>query len=427
MDRPFEPGRDRAPSQPGEPRTQHGVLASGIMAPSARQLLQCHLADVLGASRLVADGTAALADIAEDAHRDVRYRSSRDAARLGGIPGLVYGSVRTAARLAGQALALASPDGQGAAHAIGSRRRDAAIAALNGVVGDHLAATGNPLASPMRLIHEGRELGAAPLPRNPRVLVLVNGLCMGPRQWRRRGHDHGEALARELGLAPVYLQYNTGLHVSENGRRFADALEELRRRWPVPVEELAIVAHSMGGLVARSACHAAAARGHDWPRALRRLVFLGTPHHGAPLERGGQRLELLLAELPYVAPFARLGRLRSAGITDLRHGSLLDEDWANEDRFAARGDRRRPVPLPAGVECHALAAAVSERRGGARDAVLGDGLVPVASALGEHPDAALDLGLPPAHRWVGRGMHHFQLLDRPEVYAQLRARLTGTR
>jgi hypothetical protein len=272
-------------------------------------------------------------------------------------------------------------------------------------------------------------------PRNARVLVLVHGLCMGPRQWLRRGHDHGAALARDLGLAPVYLHYNTGRHVSENGRAFAAALEALLGRWPVPVEELTIVAHSMGGLVARSACHYAATLGHAWPRVLRRLVFLGTPHHGAPLERGGLRANAALGALPYAAAYARIGRLRSAGITDLRHGNLLDEDWRGVDRFAGPADGRRPVPLPAGVECHAFAATLGvtvggtlgaswgSRAAGLADAVVGDGLVPVASALGEHPDAARDLGLPDARRWVGRGLHHLDLLDAPAVYAALVQRL----
>src|SRR5688500_6479849 len=137
------------------------------MTPSPRQLLRRHVADVLGASRLVADGTSALADIVEDAHRDVR-RPSAAPAPLGGVSGSVYGRVRTAARVASQALAAASPAGQGGPHATHSRRSDAAVAALNGVVGDHLAATGNPLAIPMRLIHAGRDLDAAPLPWNPR-------------------------------------------------------------------------------------------------------------------------------------------------------------------------------------------------------------------------------------------------------------------
>jgi len=385
---------------------------------------QRHLADLLGATRLAADGTAALADLVEHAHGDLR-RGGR-AGRPGRIAGMVYGAVRGSATVVGRLLALASPD-PGTGRVGGSpARRDAILAALNGVLGDHLAATGNPLATPMRLLSDGVQLDRATLPRTPRVLVLVHGLCMGRRQWLRGGHDHGAALAPALGAAPVYLHYNTGLHVSENGRAFAAALQELLDRWPVSVEEITILAHSMGGLVARSACHQATLLGrHAWPRALRRIAFLGTPHHGAALERGGLRLQLLLAELPYVAAFARLGRLRSAGITDLRHGNVLDEDWATSDRFAHGPDGRTPVPLPSGVECHVLAAAIGMHRARGRDALVGDGFVPLASALGEHPDPAFDLGIPAAHRWVGRGMHHFTLLQHPEVAAQLHARLAG--
>ena len=78
----------------------------------------------------------------------------------------------------------------------------------------------------------------------------------------------------------------------------------------------------MGGLVARSASHQAAA-GAAWPRQLRDLVFLGTPHLGAPLERRGRGVDLLSAP-PHARALALLGRTRSAGITDLRHGALLD-------------------------------------------------------------------------------------------------------
>jgi hypothetical protein len=302
--------------------------------------------------------------------------------------------------------------------------RDAVLSALNGVVGDHLAATGNPLAIPTRLLVDGRDAASAPLPPNGRVLVLVHGLCLGAGQWRRGGHDHGAALARDLGLAPVYLHYNTGRHVSTNGREFALALEALVARWPVPVEELTVVAHSMGGLVTRSACHAGAAHGHRWLRVLRRVACLGTPHHGAPLERGGHLASRWLGSVPYAAAYARLGRIRSAGVTDLRHGHVLDADWAGADRFDGDADRRTPVPLPADVTWHMFAAAVGED-GGVLPPALGDGLVPVASAFGDHPDPAFALGVPAERRWLGRGMHHFDLLSRPEVYAALRERLAG--
>jgi pimeloyl-ACP methyl ester carboxylesterase len=294
------------------------------------------------------------------------------------------------------------------------------------VLGDYLEASGNPLAIPMRLRRDGAPLTvertalAAAMPRaSGRVLVLVHGSCMSDLQWRRQGHDHGAALERDLGWTAVYLHYNSGLHVSVNGRRFARALEDLAREWPVPLEELAIVGHSMGGLLARSAGHYGREAGHDWLRHLRKMVFLGTPHHGSPLERAGNRVDAALGATRYSAPLARLGMIRSAGVTDLRYGNLLDEDWHGRDRFARDGDRRRPVPLPQGVACYAVAATLEGRTRAA--AVLpGDGLVPLASALGRHPKAELALDFPESRRWIAAGMSHFDLLSRPEVYARLR-------
>jgi len=110
---------------------------------------------------------------------------------------------------------------------------------------------------------------------------------LNDRHWHRDGHDHGAALARDLGYTPLYLHYNTGLHISTNGRAFADLLQMLVAEWPAPLEELVIIGHSMGGLVSRSACYYGAFNGHDWLRHLRKLIFLGTPHHGTPMERTG--------------------------------------------------------------------------------------------------------------------------------------------
>jgi hypothetical protein len=308
-----------------------------------------------------------------------------------------------------------------------SPAREAVLAALNGVLGDYLAASSNALAIPMRLRRDGvplpleRTALAAAIPQPGRkLLVLVHGLCLNDLQWSRQGHDHGEALARDLGYTPVYLHYNTGLHISTNGRAFADLMDTLVAQWPVRLRGLAIVAHSMGGLVARSACHYGAAAGHGWLRPLRKLVFLGTPHHGAPLERAGNRVDLLLGKTPYTAPFARLGKIRSAGITDLRHGNLLDDDWEGQDRFAHSHDRRRAVPLPESVHCCALAASTGRKAGDISERVVGDGLIPLDSALGRHRDPARRVSFPESCHWVGYGMNHLDLLSRPEVYEQLR-------
>jgi pimeloyl-ACP methyl ester carboxylesterase len=290
--------------------------------------------------------------------------------------------------------------------------RDAWVSAINGVYGDHLVRTGNPLAIEMSFRHDHRRVD----PRRPdealagaggRLLVIVHGLCLNDQHWTRDGENRIESVAAEHGYTPVYLHYNSGQSIATNGREFADLLETLLCHLQRPLQEIAIVGHSMGGLVARSAVRHGRAARHDWPRSLRRLVFLGTPHHGAPLERGGHRLDYVMELSPYVAPFTRLGKSRSAGITDLRYGSITDD----EQEF---------VPLPQDVECYALAATLGKRRDRVAERLVGDGLVPLDSALGRHKDAARTLALREDRQWIGYEMGHLELLGRPEVYAQLR-------
>jgi hypothetical protein len=343
----------------------------------------------------------------------------------------VYGSIRHVTRLVGAGLDVALA---GLAPLLREStpgpRRERLLSALNGVLGDYLAETGNPLAIEMCLRHrhhplelERRALRRLALPRaRGRVLVLVHGSCLNDRDWARSGRDHAAAMARRLGLTPVYLLYNTGLHISTNGRAFAALLERLVAAWPTPIEELVIVAHSMGGLVSRSACHRGEAAGHAWRRKLRALVCLGSPHHGAPLERGGHWVDLLLGVSRYSAPLARLGQIRSAGVTDMRFGYVLDEHWEGRDRFAHGRDDRARLELPEGVQCYAIAATRAPRGGGK-----GDGLVPVDSALGRHPRPELTLGFPEAHQWIAHGMGHFDLLGRPEVYQKIRSWLRPER
>jgi len=362
-----------------------------------------------------------------------RVLGSPPMGRTSGITGLVYRSIRAVTGLVGGGIDAilgrlvlrfgASPP---------SAPREALVAALNGVLGDYLADTGNPLAIRLRLRRDGvqlpmeRDALAEAIPScSGKLLVLVHGLCLDDLQWNRLGHDHGAALARDLGCTPVYLNYNTGLHISTNGAELADALERLLRQWPTPVRDFAIVSHSMGGLVARSACHYGAERGHAWPRQLRKLVFLGTPHHGAPMERGGNWIDLLLGVSPFSAPLARLGKIRSAGITDLRYGNLTDEDWQGRDRFA-RGDRRRFVPLPEGVRCYAIAATAARESRLPERKLPGDGLVPVASALGEHPKPELALHIPKSRQWIARGCGHLDLLGSPTVHRRLARWLSET-
>jgi hypothetical protein len=390
-----------------------------------------HPADLRGFARLATQATAGLADLVEAMHHTIARRARggepQAPGRTRGLTGLVYKSVRGVTRLVGGGVdALLGQLKPTLAGRASSPEREAVLAALNGVLGDYLVASDNPLAIPMRLRRAGRPLVletqalAAALPQaGGKLAVLAHGLCMNDLQWRRDGHDHGEVLARDLGYTPLYLHYNTGLHTSTNGRTLAGLLEVLLQQWPHRVEELVIVAHSMGGLVTRSACHYAVAAGHAWPRRLSKLAFLGTPHHGAPLERGGNWVDVILDAAPYAAPFARLGKIRSAGITDLRYGNVLDEHWQGRDRFARARDTRQFVPLPKGVQSYAIAATTGKKPGDLRDRLLGDGLVPVASALGRHDESHRSLSFPKSRQWIGYGMSHLDLLGRTEISAQL--------
>lgn len=370
----------------------------------------------------------AITRIVEDMHRNISRApwifGEVPPGRTRGITGLVYNSIRTVTGWVGSSLDVAlkqlQPLIDAAGLEAGGAGRDAIVAAINGVLGDYLAATGNPLAMDMEIRRDNRRLDQ---PQNPRVLLLIHGLCMSDRQWLRNGHDHGGALAGALGYEAAYVRYNSGRHVSLNGRELSELLERFIGQARVPVEELAIIGFSMGGLLARSACHYAAQAGHQWPTRLRRLIFLGTPHLGAPLERGGSGLHLLLNISPYSAPIGGLGKLRSAGITDLRHGNLIDEDWADADRFDRSPRRPQPLPLPANLQCAALAGTTGQRRGDLNDRLIGDGLVPVASALGEDRDGLRSLGFDPQWKWIGYGMNHLDLLDRREVFDALKRAL----
>ncbi len=391
------------------------------------------MGDLRGASRLAVHAVTGIADLAEALHGAIAKQYTRFAGPLvgGAIDGItdaVYNSIRGVTRGIGAGLDHALEAIGPVLHRLDSSpTREALVAALNGVLGDYLAESENPLAITMHLRRDGRPLelsrsalAAAIAEPSAKVVVLLHGLCMNDLRWARNGHDHGAALERDLGFTAVYLHYNSGLHVSTNGRKFAGMLDALAASWPVPLEQVCIISHSMGGLVARSAHHYAPAAGCLRSGKLRAMVFLGTPHYGVPLARVGEWLERLWDKTPYTAPFARLGKLRSSGIADLRHGYLRDEDWEGRDRFAEVCDSRAPLALPADVQCFAIAATLARARAPLRERLIGDGLVPVPSALGQHGDPRFALAFPASHQRIVYGANHLDLLNRAVVYQQIR-------
>jgi len=361
------------------------------------------------------DATVGVTDLVEKMHHTIQLKhppvGESQAGNTGGLTGFVYNSVRGTTRLVGRGLdAGMAPVTSLLPEGVSNTTRNAFVSVINGVYGDHLLSTGNPLAIEMGLRYSGLPLDheepAAEAASTGKILLFVHGLCLNDETWIRDGRNHSDALANELGYTPLYLRYNSGLPIAENGRIFAEIIESLVENWPHPVSELSIAGHSMGGLVARSACHHGGLAGHNWLKNLRKMIFIGTPHHGAPLERGGKRLDYVMELSPYVAPFTGIGKKRSAGINDLHHGSITDE----AEEF---------VPLPAGIECFAMAATLAKKRSRAAERLIGDGLVPLDSALGRHKDAALTLVIPEDRQWVGLETSHMGLLRSPALYAQL--------
>jgi pimeloyl-ACP methyl ester carboxylesterase len=394
-----------------------------------------HPSDLHGLSRLAVDGVLGTTALVEQLH----YTIARISAPLGkpgqgqtrGITGLVYRSIHQISGAVGKTadfgFSRIVPRLQPRSS---TPEREQLLAIVNGVLGDHLDATANPLAIAMNL-----RIGGQPLVldaealvqsiQHPRrkLLIVIHGLCRNDLQWTPDETMPGgclpSGLAEALGYTPLHLHYNTGRHISTNGRELAGLLETLVREWPEKVEELVLLGHSMGGLVARSACHYGAENDHGWLESVTRVVMLGSPHHGAPLERVGHKVDKLLALSPYSAPFTRLGKIRSAGITDLRHGSLRDRDWMGQDRFAQSHDQRHPVTRPEHIVWHAVAATSDSRSDSLKSRYLGDGLVPIDSALGRHPDPDWHLPIAPDHQFVVHNTRHLGLIHHPEVHRKV--------
>lgn len=344
----------------------------------------------------------------------------------------VYATVRAGFGVAGAGvdglLALREPgDGRPVS---ASPRGAAALAALTGLIGDRLDAEQSDLQEPTAVRVGGRVVACDPdslrhaFPTaTPRIAVFLHGLMETELAWRPSLADgYGARLRRDAAITPVFVRFNTGLHISDNGRSLARLLDALVAGWPLPVRTIALVGHSMGGLVARSACHYGAQEGAAWAPRVRHIVSLGSPHLGAPIAQAVHVASAALHAVPETRPLSGLLRRRSAGIRDLRHGSLVDEDWLDADPDALRGRAVTEVPLhPTATHCF-VAATITRSARHPLGRLVGDLLVLEHSAsgcgrrrrIGFDPDDGLHVG----------GAHHFALLCHPAVYAQLRAWLT---
>ena len=310
------------------------------------------------------------------------------------------------------------------------QRTNLAIAALDAAVGDRLCDANSSLAIRMALRSGGRVITVRPdrlesayPDATPRLAVFLHGLGETENSWRMHADDHdgdepvtyGSRQVAAGGYTTLSLRNNTGLHISDNGKRLSDLLTAVVSAWPTPVEEIIVIAHSMGGLVARSACHCGQQTEEPWIPAVRHVFYLGAPHFGAPLEHLTSYATWMLSKIELTRPIAALVNRRSAGMKDLRIGYIIDDDWTNCDPDTCIRSHRHNVPLLSTANHHSISATITTGQRHPFGWIFGDLLVPPASAYGRHPRNR-HIPFDADHRYHLGHSHHFDLLNHPAVF-----------
>jgi pimeloyl-ACP methyl ester carboxylesterase len=391
------------------------------------------MSEVRALGELAATAAGGVTDAVRDTHRAFADRAFGLTGPFGtatramhhGISTIVYGSVRTGVATGAAAAGVLAAAGGPRGSLRATPRGRLLLGAVNGAWGDHLDAQDSTLAVEMEVCN----LPGARVAATPRVALFVHGLCETEDAWRlgeERCEPYTDRLARDLGFTPLLLRYNTGLHISDNGRRLAGLLDEVLGEWPCGIEEVVLVGHSMGGLVSRSACHHASEDGMAWVGGVRHVFCLGSPFNGSDLEKAANVADWALRALPETRALGRLLNRRSVGIKDLRYGYLTEDCWAGCDPDELLRDRRCEVPWLESAQHTFIAATLSRDADHPLGRLAGDLLVRRPSAWagglhGEHEEFRID-----ASHCVGPA-NHFTLLNHPDVYERIREQIERSR
>ncbi len=309
---------------------------------------------------------------------------------------------------------------------------DTALGVVNGVIGDYLHDRENGLDLGMRLRYGDRYLTTSErkspllLPEaTNKLVVFVHGVTCTEWSWSLKAEEYhgdptvnfGTMLRRDLGYTPIYVRYNSGRHISENGRVLNERLDDLLKSYPQEVEELVLIGHSMGGLVVRSACHIAETESREWLSSLKKVVLIAAPHDGAPLEKFGDLATSILkiVDHPGAQIPAKVINARSAGIKDLRRGYLTEKEWRGRDPDDSQDSGKVEVPLLDGVAYCFIASTITKAERHPIGSLIGDMLVRLPSATGlATRNESFDIEV---NRFGG--IAHLELQNHPDVYEQL--------
>ncbi len=306
------------------------------------------------------------------------------------------------------------------------------LCVVNGVIGDKLEESRIGLATKMALYAEDkpvtltkRSLKQKKLNPSGKICILAHGSCGSEKGWgfpENAEENYGSQLQKDFGLIPFFLRYNSGLHISTNGKRLSDLLEKLVRGYPQKVNELVLVGHSMGGLVFRSACHYGQKKNKKWVRLVSKIFYIASPHAGTHLEKIGKLTTVILNQIPN--PITKIigyvGDLRSNGIKDLRHGYLTDEAWQERDAERLFYWPQNQTPLLKKTDHYFICGTLSKAADSKMGRLFGDGLVHPASGTGQTWFSSHGTPVSPDHCKIIPGISHHRLQKSRRVYAQIR-------
>jgi pimeloyl-ACP methyl ester carboxylesterase len=398
------------------------------MAPPARSHARREGAGVLEAVALATEHAESLVlSAARDVHSSVAGRVHRVVDAVAGgttvshrahdrVAGVVYGGLGLGLRAAARGVRAADRVGLGGPIEASPRGRFI-VSAVNGLIGDRLAEEGSPLAITMGVRHLGRDvpvdrasLAAAFPGATDALVVFVHGLCETEHYWDRRSRprrpdgstapSYGARRAADGGWSPVYVRANTGLPIAESGVALSSLLADLVAAWPTPVRRIALVGHSMGGLIVRAACAVSTAADRDWTGRVTDVVLLGAPHLGSPVERSIERGMKLSRKVPELSPYVRVFQSRSTGVLDLHDGMPEDAAEVPQARY------------------HLVAATLSSSPRDVVAGTIGDYLVPYRSAIAK-PRGGPEI-FPRADVLHVPRAGHFDLLNHDAVHDALR-------
>ncbi len=303
-----------------------------------------------------------------------------------------------------------------------------ALSILNGAVGDKLQ--NSPLEVAIGFYADNQKLPleapaiAAYCQRatpyiSPKICVLIHGLTHNEMAWDFPDKsNYGTFLERDFSYIPFYVRYNTGLHISENGKKLADLLEQLHTLYPVALEEICLLAHSMGGLLVHSACHYAQEQGYQWPQKVSNIFLLATPHLGSFLEKFAHLTSHILAHVPnwQTRLVGKVLDLRSDGIKDLRFGYVKEEDWQTPPDGAFKSNKSKAKKLE-NVAYYVIAGRLTEKQKHWVTYLFGDILVNTHSASAQKDE---DYAFPPENCYEFSATNHFKIQTKVEVYEKMK-------